>query len=59
MKAVKFLKSGTPYGYGYTAGETGIVKPEDLDELIAAGVVEKIDMAETVETQTKKREKRG
>lgn len=25
-----FLKAGTPYGYGYTAGELGVVKSEDF-----------------------------
>lgn len=59
MKAVKFLKSGTPYGYGYNEGEAGIVKPEHLDELKAAGVVEAIDMAEAVKLPSQKREKRG
>lgn len=25
-----FLKAGMPYGYGYIAGELGVVKPEDF-----------------------------
>lgn len=59
MKAVKFLKSGTPWGYGYNEGENGLVKPEHFDELKAAGVVEAIDMAEAVKLPHQKREKRG
>lgn len=27
MKHVVFLKAGNPYGYGYSAGETGLVRP--------------------------------
>jgi len=27
MKHVVFLKAGNPYGYGYSAGEIGIVRP--------------------------------
>lgn len=27
MKHVVFLKAGNPYGYGYAAGETGLVRP--------------------------------
>lgn len=30
MKKVLFLKAGTPYGYGYIAGEIGVVKAEDF-----------------------------
>ncbi len=30
MKKVMFLKAGTPYGYGYIAGEIGVVKAEDF-----------------------------
>lgn len=59
MKAVKFLKSGTPFGYGYNEGETGIIRPEDFDTLKAAGVVEAIDMADAVKLPHQKREKRG
>lgn len=59
MKAVKFLKSGTPYGYGYNQGENGVVDAEHLADLKAAGVVEEIDMAVEVQTKAQKREKRG
>lgn len=27
MKHVFFMKAGNPYGYGYSAGETGLVRP--------------------------------
>lgn len=39
MKPVFFLKNGAPYGYGYSAGESGTVRVEDLAALLAAGVV--------------------
>ena len=29
---VKFLKSGTAYGYGYAAGEFGLVDPQHLED---------------------------
>lgn len=43
MVDVIFQKSGIPYGYGYGAGETGIVKPEDVAALMAAGVIQVIE----------------
>lgn len=33
MKHVVFLKAGNPYGYGYAAGETGLVRPTSTTKL--------------------------
>jgi len=46
LSPVKFLKPGTAYGYGYTAGEYGLISPEDFDNLLRDGIVQKVDMAE-------------
>ena len=60
MVKVLFLKAGTPYGYGYTAGEFGVARPEDLKDkpvvvngkdkvkqgLESLGVVRKVSDAE-------------
>lgn len=32
MVKVLFIKAGTPYGYGYTAGEFGLVREEDFKD---------------------------
>jgi len=32
LAPVKFLKSGTAHGYGYAAGEYGLVNPVHLEE---------------------------
>lgn len=32
MVKVYFTKAGTPYGYGYTAGEFGLVRKEDFED---------------------------
>lgn len=32
MVKVYFIKAGTPYGYGYAAGEFGVVRKEDFED---------------------------
>lgn len=32
MVKVYFIKAGTPYGYGYTAGEFGLINDADLKD---------------------------
>lgn len=46
LTPVKFLKPGNAYVYGYGAGEYGLVSPEDIDNLLKDGIVQKADMAE-------------
>jgi hypothetical protein len=42
MKKVFFLKAGTAYGYGYIAGETGLVIAEDFaDQKLEGKVIKK------------------
>ncbi len=46
MANVEFLKSGTPYGWAYLAGETGNIPGEIAAQLAADGVVKIIGLAE-------------
>lgn len=45
MKPVHFLQSGASYGYGYTAGENGLIREEDFARLDADGIVAEIVIA--------------
>lgn len=46
MAKVEFLKAGTPYGWSYVAGETGIIPGEVAAQLAADGVVKILELAE-------------
>jgi hypothetical protein len=55
MIEVLFTQSGVAYGYGYSAGEFGFVKPDDADRLEKLNVIRKQKHpAETRETASKK-----
>lgn len=60
---VLFLKSGVPFGYGYSAGETGRINQDHANKLIELGVIEAVapeQKRQTAESpQAKQRVKRG
>lgn len=43
MAEALFLKSGAAFGYGYSAGESGLVRAEDITRLVSAGVIQVIE----------------
>ena len=46
MAKVEFLKSGTPFGWSYVAGEIGVIPGEAAAKLAADGVVKILELAE-------------
>ena len=49
MVRVRFIKSGVSFGYAYNFGEVGVVRSEHLERLVKAGVVEVLEVKQTVE----------
>ncbi|MBK8195923.1 MAG: hypothetical protein IPK76_22970 [Lewinellaceae bacterium] len=39
LMPVEFIRGGAGHGYGYAAGEMGLIAPEDFDKLEKAGIV--------------------
>lgn len=58
MATVEFLKSGTPHGWAFVVGETGVIPGEAAAELAAAGVVKIIALAEAARPPHEHRETR-
>ena len=56
MVRVRFIKSGVAYGYAYNFGETGVVRPGDVDKLQSLGVVEVLPQQAALTTEKPKYE---